>query len=120
VVVDHKGNKQWVWLAMDRKTREIVGFILGNEAKKGQKLVEFSTSCISTMCCLLYRFFETGSLYLFPTNHKDLITAYKFSRLVRKTLSFSKQVENHIGAIWYFIHHYNSLDLLSLHIYHYP
>ena len=32
----------------------------------------------------------------------------RVSRLVRKTLSFSKSVENHIGAIWYFIHHYNS------------
>ncbi|MEM1171694.1 MAG: IS1 family transposase, partial [Cyanobacteria bacterium P01_H01_bin.35] len=31
----------------------------------------------------------------------------RVSRLVRKTLSFSKSVENHIGAIWYFIHHYN-------------
>ncbi|MBP6219289.1 MAG: IS1 family transposase, partial [Oligoflexales bacterium] len=30
------------------------------------------------------------------------------SRLVRKTLSFSKKVENHIGAIWYFVRHYNS------------
>ncbi len=36
----------------------------------------------------------------------------RISRLVRKTLSFSKKLENHIGAIWYFIHHYNS----SLHI----
>jgi len=36
------------------------------------------------------------------------------SRLVRKTLSFSKSVENHIGAIWHFIHHYNaSLLILS-------
>ena len=36
----------------------------------------------------------------------------KVSRLVRKSLSFSKKVENHIGAIWYFFHHYNSsLDL---------
>jgi insertion element IS1 protein InsB len=31
----------------------------------------------------------------------------RVSRLVRKTLSFSKSLENHIGAIWYFIHHYN-------------
>jgi len=28
------------------------------------------------------------------------------SRVVRKTLSFSKSLNNHIGAIWYFIHHY--------------
>jgi IS1 family transposase len=32
----------------------------------------------------------------------------RVSRLVRKTLSFSKSVENHIGAIWYFIHYYNA------------
>ncbi len=36
----------------------------------------------------------------------------RVSRLVRKTLSFSKKIENHIGAIWYFIHHYNA----SLHL----
>jgi insertion element IS1 protein InsB len=30
------------------------------------------------------------------------------SRLVRKALSFSKKLGNHIGAIWYFIHHYNA------------
>ena len=32
----------------------------------------------------------------------------RISRLVRKTLSFSKKLDNHIGAIWYFIHYYNT------------
>jgi IS1 family transposase len=36
----------------------------------------------------------------------------RVSRLVRKTLSFSKSLENHIGAIWYFIHHYKASLLL--------
>jgi len=31
------------------------------------------------------------------------------SRLVRKSLSFSKKLENHIGAIFYFIHYYNAM-----------
>ncbi|MEP0874222.1 IS1 family transposase, partial [Trichocoleus desertorum AS-A10] len=31
----------------------------------------------------------------------------RVSRLVRKTLSFSKNLSNHIGVIWNFIHHYN-------------
>ncbi len=31
----------------------------------------------------------------------------RVARLVRKTLSFSKKIENHIGAIWLFIHDYN-------------
>ena len=32
----------------------------------------------------------------------------RVSRLVRKTLSFSKSLENHIRAIWYFVHYYNA------------
>ena len=32
----------------------------------------------------------------------------RVGRLVRKTLSFSKKLSNHIGAIWYFEHHYNA------------
>jgi len=68
--VDHKGNKQWVWLAMDRKTREIVGVYIEQKPRREQKLVEFSTSCISTMCCLLYRFWEPSACIL-PTRHKE-------------------------------------------------
>jgi IS1 family transposase len=32
----------------------------------------------------------------------------RVARLARQTLSFSKSLENHIGAIWYFIHHCNA------------
>ncbi|MEM1369615.1 MAG: IS1 family transposase, partial [Cyanobacteria bacterium P01_H01_bin.15] len=35
----------------------------------------------------------------------------RVSRLVRKTLYFSKKIENHVGAICLFVHHYNA----SLH-----
>jgi IS1 family transposase len=49
---------------------------------------------------------ETGK-----TNHIERFNntlRQRISRLVRKSLSFSKKLENHIGAIWYFIHHYNA------------
>jgi IS1 family transposase len=32
----------------------------------------------------------------------------RVSRLVRKSLSFSKKLENPIAAIWRFVHHYNA------------
>lgn len=44
------------------------------------------------------------------TNHIERFNntlRQRCSRLVRKTLSFSKKLDNHIGAIWMFIHHYN-------------
>jgi IS1 family transposase len=37
------------------------------------------------------------------------------SRLVRKSLPFSKKLENNMGGLWYFIHHYTE----SLHIWGY-
>lgn len=36
---------------------------------------------------------------------------HRMSRLVRKSLAFSKKLENPIGAIWYFVHHYNTTKL---------
>ena len=44
------------------------------------------------------------------TNHIERFNStlrQRVSRLVRSTLTFSKKVENHIGAIHYFIGHYN-------------
>jgi len=44
------------------------------------------------------------------TNHIERFNStlqQRISRLGRKTLSFSQKLQNHIGAIWLFIHHYN-------------
>ena len=27
--IDNKGNKQWIWLAIDKQTKEIVGVYIG-------------------------------------------------------------------------------------------
>ncbi len=57
-------NKQWVWLAMDRETREISGVYIGAlRAFLSKTIMEFSTSCISTRRCLLYRFLAGLCLY---------------------------------------------------------
>ena len=35
--VNHKGNKQWIWLALDKKTREIVGCYIGERSEQGAR-----------------------------------------------------------------------------------
>jgi hypothetical protein len=64
------------------------------------------------VCGLLYSGWLQKS---YPANDiklwgKKLVKQVTLSDLtvVRKTLSFSKKLENHIGAIWNFIHHYNA------------
>ena len=32
--VKNKRNKQWLWIALDRKTSEIVGLYIGDRSKK--------------------------------------------------------------------------------------
>ncbi len=52
------------------------------------------------------------------TNHIERFNCtlrQRVSRLVRATLSFSKNLANHIGAIHYFLCHYNLMRAAALH-----
>ncbi len=51
------------------------------------------------------------------TNHIERFNCtmrQRVGRLVRKTLSFSEKLSNHIGAIWNFINYYNQISILSV------
>ncbi|MEM6427576.1 MAG: IS1 family transposase, partial [Cyanobacteria bacterium P01_D01_bin.128] len=49
---------------------------------------------------------ETGQTN--PIERLNNTFRQRLSRLVRKSLSFSKKLNNHMGAIGYFIHDYNA------------
>ena len=52
--VDHKGNKQWVWLALDADTREIIGVYIGaRDEAAAQKLWE-SLPTVYRQCAIAY------------------------------------------------------------------
>jgi insertion element IS1 protein InsB len=121
--VTQKGNKQWVWLALDESTREIVGGYIGARDEAAARQLWASLPAVYRQCAIAYTDFWAAYAAVFPRKRHQAVgkesgkTSYverfnntlrqRVSRLVRKTLSFSKSVENHIGAIWYFIHHYN-------------
>jgi IS1 family transposase len=49
--VDHKGDKQWVWLAIDADTREIVGCHIGDRsAASALSSVAVNALGLSPMC----------------------------------------------------------------------
>ena len=57
--VDHKGNKQWVWLAMDADTREIIGCHIGDRSRDSavalwQSIPSLYRQCAKVYTCLLY------------------------------------------------------------------
>ncbi len=122
--VNKKQYKQWVWLALDRDTREIVGVHIGDRSKAGARALWDSLPPVYRQCATSYTDYWSAYGMVFPasrhkavgkesgqTNHIERFNCtlrQRCSRLVRKSLSFSKKLENHIGAIWYFIHDYNS------------
>lgn len=122
--VNKKGNKQWVWLALDTITREIVGVYIGARDEASAQGLWDSLPPVYRQCAIAYTDFWAAYATVLPSNRHRAVgketgkTSYierlnntlrqRVSRLVRKTLSFSKSLENHIGAIWYFIHYYNA------------
>ena len=114
-----KSNRQWVWLALDRYTREVVGCFVGARNKSGaQGLWDSLPACYLDATCHtdLWAAYQT---VVFGNRHHrhgkgtqhierfNCTLRQRVGRLVRKTLSFSKKLENHTAAIWLFIHHYN-------------
>ncbi|WP_420804776.1 IS1 family transposase [Nitrosococcus halophilus] len=122
--VARKGNKQWVWLAFDRDTQEVVGVYIGDRSQTGAQGLWQSLPAVYRQRAVSYTDFWEAYEAIFPgprhrsvgketgqTSHIERFNCtlrQRVSRLVRKALSFSKKLENHVGAIWYFVHHYNA------------
>ncbi len=113
-----------MWLALDADTREIVGVYIGARDETAARKLWGLLPPVYRQCATAYTDFWAAYGAVLPSKGHQAIgketgkTSYierfnntlrqRVSRLVRKTLSFSKSVENHIGAIWYFIHDYNA------------
>ena len=123
--VDSEKDKYWIWLAIDADTRRIVGAHIGDRGEKGARNLWNSLPPVYRQCAVIYTDFWKSYEGVLPSERHKAVpkssgkTSYmerlnntvrqRVSRLVRKSLSFSKKLEKHIGAIWLFIHHYNSL-----------
>ena len=126
--VGKKKEKQWLWLALDRNTRQIIGVYIGDRSAASAQNLFNSIPTIYSLSAHFYTDYwaaynsaipaqqHTASKKSGKTNHIERFNntlRQRVSRLVRDTLSFSKKIENHIGSIWYFIHHYNTQISMS-------
>ena len=118
-----KANKQWVWIAMDKQTRQIIAFHVGDRSRDSAKQLWANVPEVYRTQATFYT--DQYAVYkgVIPAGQHRAITKkapqtnhikrfnhtlrQRVSRLVRDTLSFSKKLANHIGAIKYFICHYN-------------
>jgi len=54
VFVDNKGNKKWVWLALDVDTRETVGVYIGDRDEVAARKVELIKGVNNLPLCFLF------------------------------------------------------------------
>jgi insertion element IS1 protein InsB len=133
--VEKKANKQWIWIAMDAKTRQVIPFHIGDRSgESGEQLWAMLPRVYQQQATFYTNLNEVYKGVIPPTQHKAVTTKarntnhverfnntlrQRISRLVRDTLSFSKKLANHIGAIKFFICHYNLANAAALPVYHY-
>jgi insertion element IS1 protein InsB len=121
--VGTKANRQWVWIAMDATTRQVIAFHVGDRSGQSaealweeiptlyQERATFYTDQYEVYKSVIPSAQHRAITKLArKTNHVERFNCtlrQRVSRLVRATLSFSKKLSSHIGAIRYFICDYN-------------
>jgi IS1 family transposase len=131
--VQHKDNKQWIWIALDVHSRQVIAFHVGSRDREAarqlwqkipknyQEHADFYTDLYESYVGVVpekqhHRVIKQSGL----TNHIERFNCtlrQRVSRLVRDSLAFSKNIENHVNAIAYFLCHYNSTkNKAALHV----
>jgi insertion element IS1 protein InsB len=128
--VGKKANKQWLWMAMDAKTRQVIAFHVGDRSRESANELWAKIPVVYREQATFYTDQYDAYTGVIPAEQHKAITKkarktnhverfnntlrQRVSRLVRETLSFSKKLANHIGAIKYFICHYNLTKATAL------
>jgi len=109
---------------MDAQSRAIIGIYIGDRSRRSAQHLWQSLPRVYRQCAMCYTDFWEAYAEVLPSKRHRAVdkdsgkTSYierfnntlrqRVGRLVRKTLSFSKKLTNHVGAIWYFMHYYNA------------
>ena len=120
--VGSKACQLWLWVALCRRTRQVVAWTLGDRSLQSACDLRASLPEDYRHCATRSDFWEAYAA-AFPaethrccgkaegeTNHVERwfgTLRARVSRLVRKAYSFSKCPENHLDAIHFFITTYN-------------
>ena len=122
--VGKRADRWWVWVARDADTGRVLAMFVGSRDEDGARglgealpghcraRAEFYTDLWEAYAAALpsdrHHRCDKGTG---RTNHVERFFGtlrQRCARVVRKALSFSKKLENHISALWYFTHQYNA------------
>jgi len=117
-----KANQRWVWVALCRRTRQIVAYFIGDRSEASCLHLWRRIPRPYTRCHSFSDFWEAYQRVFATDRHQSVgkdsgQTAHierwfntlrqRLARFVRKTLSFSKSDRFHELAFRLFVYHYN-------------
>ena len=121
--VERRANKRWIWLVLERRTRQIITLHIGDCSQDSAIALWAKVPvAIKTRALVLTDCWDAYAIAIPVGQHVacekqsgqiSLVERFnctlrqRVSRLVRKSLSFSKSDWFHAEAIKYFIAHYN-------------
>ncbi len=117
-----KSQKRWVWIALCRRTRQVVAFAIGDRSQDTCRRLWDQIPAPYKLCKTFSDFWEAYQIVFPEKSHQSVgketgLTAHverwnltlrqSLARFVRKTLSFSKSDTYHEAVLSLFIHRYN-------------
>ena len=120
--VHNKDQECWLWVALCRRTRQIVAYTIGDRSQEGAISLrehvpaDYRRRATRSDFWLAYESAFPQRTHRFcgkeegETNHAERwfgTLRARLSRLVRRAYSFSKSIERHLDAIHLFITGYN-------------
>ena len=72
-LVDNLGDKEWIWLALDTKTREIVGVYVGDRNRDGAQKLWEALPPVYRQCDVSYTDFWSAYDEVFPNKRHQSV-----------------------------------------------
>jgi len=119
-----KSNKRWVWIALCRRTRQVVAYFIGDRSETSCRELWKRIPESYRQCCSFSDFWEAYRKVFSEETHQCVgkesgETAHverwnntlrqRLARFVRKTLSFSKSDAYHEAVLQLYLHYYNTV-----------
>ena len=122
--VFRKSDKRWIWIALCRRTRQVVAYFIGDRSEKSCRELWKRIPEAYKKCCSYSDFWEAYRKVFSSNTHQCVSkesgeTAHverwnntlpqRLARFVRKTLSFSKSDTYHEAVLKLYLHYYNTV-----------
>lgn len=120
--VYRRKDVKYIWIALHTRTRQVIAVHVGDRSRESAKKLWAEIPDRLKATCFFHTDDWESYRTVIPeerheysrskryTNHLERFNntlRQRCSRLVRETLSFSKKLENHVGAIRFFCYHHN-------------